>query len=219
MHSGPRPDRFEATMKLIDRIHEKQVFVRRTRVLAARIAAELPPDVEILDVGCGDGSLAAQILRLRPDVRIRGIDTLVRAAPHVPVEPFDGRHIPYPDDSFDLVLFVDVLHHTEDPMALLHEAERVGRRWIVIKDHLQQGWLAFSTLWLMDWVGNARHGVALPFLYWTPAEWDRAFRELRLTTETRAEQLGIYPWPFSAVFDRSLHFLVRLALPSPPDGS
>ena len=101
-------------------------------------------------------------------------------------------------------------------MALLREAARVGRRWIVIKDHLQQGWLAEPTLRLMDRVGNARHGVALPFHYWSPAEWDRAFEELGLTTETRKERLGIYPWPFSALFDRSLHFLARLALPAQP---
>jgi SAM-dependent methyltransferase len=197
-------------MNFLDQIHQKQVFARRTRVLGARIAAELPPDVSILDVGCGDGSMASRIQELRPDIRIQGIDTLVREDSEIAVEAFDGERIPYDGDSFDLVLLVDVLHHAEDPTALLRESARVARRWIVIKDHLEQGWLAAPTLRFMDRVGNSRHGVALPYHYWSPAAWEDTFLQLGLTTETRDESLGIYPWPLSCCFDRSLHFLARL---------
>ena len=153
-------------MKFLDRIHEKQVVPRRTRVLGSQIAAELPPAVSILDVCCGDGALASRIQKLRPDIRIRGIDTLIRESSGVPVESFDGRRIPYAGGSFDLVLRVDVIHHTEDPTALLQESARVSRRWIVIKDHLEQGWLATSTLRFMHRAGNARHGVALTARRW-----------------------------------------------------
>jgi len=156
-------------VKFLDRIHgihEKQVVARRTRVLGSRIAAELPPAVSILDVGCGDGALASRIQKLRPDIRIRGIDTLIRESSGVAVESFDGRRIPYAGGSFDLVLRVDVIHHAEDPTALPQESARVSRRWIVIKDHLEQGWLATSTLRFMHRAGNARHGVALTARRW-----------------------------------------------------
>ena len=77
-------------------------------------------------------------------------------------------------------MLVDVLHQTDDPMNLLREAVRVARQAIVIKDHLLQGAFAYPTLRFMDWVGNARHGVALPYNYWTPAEWHGAFDKLGL---------------------------------------
>ena len=55
-------------------------------------------------------------------------------------------------------------------MILLRETVRVARQVIVIKDHLLKGAFAYSTLRLMDWVGNARHDVALPYNYWTSAQ-------------------------------------------------
>ncbi len=49
------------------------------------------------------------------------------------------------------------------PARLLAEAKRVSRGGIVIKDHFREGVLADATLRFMDWVGNAQHGVVLPY--------------------------------------------------------
>ena len=57
--------------------------------------------------------------------------------PMVPVEVFDGSHLPCADNSADMVLFNSVLHHAaDDTEALLQEAARVSRRWIVVLDDL-----------------------------------------------------------------------------------
>jgi hypothetical protein len=72
-------------------------------------------------------------------------------------------------------MFVDVLHHTQDPMVLLREAVQVARKAIVIKDHTLNGFMAGLTLRLLDWVGNARHGVALPYTYRPQQRWWEAF--------------------------------------------
>ncbi|HEV2387749.1 MAG TPA: class I SAM-dependent methyltransferase [Candidatus Acidoferrales bacterium] len=190
-------------------VHEKFVFGRRTSVLAGHLAALIPAGGRVLDVGCGDGTIDCLIARLRPDVAIEGIDVLVRASARIPVKAFDGRVIPYPEASFDVVMFVDVLHHAGDPLILLREALRVGRA-ILVKDHLQEGLLAAPTLRLMDWVGNAHHGVALPYNYWSKAEWSTAFRELGITATKMTVKLGLYPAPASWVFERELHFIAKL---------
>lgn len=65
----------------------------------------------------------------------------------------------------------------------------------------------------MDGVGNRRHGVALPFNYWTPAQWTEAFAALGLTCEQRIKRLNLYPWPLTLAFDRRLHFMARLSVP------
>ena len=191
--------------------HRKAVFGRRIEVLARNIAGFLPKDAHILDIGCGSGTLAKAIMVLRPDVNIEGIDVLVRPGTDIEVTHFDGATIPWPDGHFDLALFVDVLHHTEAPAQLMAEAKRVSRSGIVIKDHFRNGAFANTTLAFMDWVGNAQHGVVLPYNYLSEAEWSRVWSDLSLHVVGIVDRLGLYPRPFSWLFDRRLHFVVRLA--------
>lgn len=200
-------------MSLIETIHGGYVFKRRVRVLSTHLAEVMPREATVLDVGCGDGLIAKLIMERRPDVKLEGIDVLLRPQTHVPVTKFDGFKIPHPDKSFDCVMFVDVLHHTEDPLVLLREAARVARLGVILKDHCRDGWLAQPTLRFMDWVGNARHGVVLPYNYWSNAQWQDAFRKLGLTTAERRADLGLYPFPASLAFERSLHFIARLDVP------
>jgi ubiquinone/menaquinone biosynthesis C-methylase UbiE len=196
----------------INFLHQRIVFRRRTFILARHLARFFPPNATILDIGCGDGTIDHQILDRRPDVSITGIDLLTRPCAQIPVRTFDGTHVPYEDASFDVALFIDVLHHTEDPMLLLSEAKRVARKAIIIKDHFRNGFLANSTLRIMDWVGNAAHAVSLPYNYWSRQEWGTAFRSLSLDPDEVILRLGLYPVPASFLFDRGLHFIARLPI-------
>ena len=197
-------------MSVIGLVHDSYVFDRRVQVLAGHLAEALPPGARVLDVGCGDGRVARLVMERRPDVSISGIDVLIRGQTQIPVREFDGQRIPHGDASFDAVSFVDVLHHTEDPMVLLREAARVARGSVVIKDHTRDGLLAGPTLRFMDWVGNARHGVVLPYNYWPARRWHAAFEELGLGVESWTSDVGLYPPPLSWAFGRSLHFVARL---------
>lgn len=194
---------------MLDFTH-RQVYGRRIRVLARHLAALLPRDASVLDVGSGDGLLARRVMDLRPDLRIAGVDVLARPRSHIPVTLFDGVRLPFAAREFDAVMMVDVLHHATDQDALLSETARVARRALVIKDHVLAGPLAWKTLAFMDWVGNARHGVSLPYLYWTEQRWRDAWRRLGLRVAKRRDSLGLYPWPASMLFERGLHFIVVL---------
>jgi SAM-dependent methyltransferase len=197
----------------IGRIHQGLVYDRRTRVLAKHLAAMLPDGARVLDVGCGDGRISQLVASEHGNLGgIHGIDVLVRPDLHIPVEPFDGLHIPFEADSFDVVMFVDVLHHTPDPTVLLREAARVARRSIVLKDHLLEGAFAMPTLKFMDWVGNARHGVALPYNYWTRAQWTEALTSNGLEVDRCIGDLDLYGSLAGLLFDRSLHFVARLTV-------
>ena len=170
----------------------------------------------MLDVGCGDGQIDTMIMRQRPDLSIEGIDVLQRPGASITVRHFDGVRIPYENASVDVVMFVDVLHHTADPASLLAEACRVARKAIVMKDHLLEGPLAGPTLRGMDWFGNAAHGVALPYNYWTRSQWQAAFSRFRLQMEVFDTKLGLYPFPASLLFGRQLHFVTCLRPPHAP---
>jgi SAM-dependent methyltransferase len=197
-------------MSLVGRLHANLVFGRRVRVLARHIAPLLPRGATVLDVGCGDGLLGRTIRDERPDLALTGIDVLVRPRTHIPVQEFDGLTLPLADRAVDVILLVDVLHHADNPMRLLAEAARVARHAIVIKDHMQGGWFDRQVLRIMDWTGNAAHGVNLPYNYWSAKEWTLALQRIGAAIDTWNTDLGLYPWPASLVFDRTLHFVARV---------
>lgn len=195
---------------MLGKAHERLVYGRRIDVLAGHLVELLPRNASVLDVGAGDGLLARRIMDARGDVTITGVDVLARPTAHIPVELFDGVQLPFGVNAFDAAMMVDVLHHAAAQGALLREMARVARRRVVIKDHFVRGPLAQPTLRFMDWVGNVRHGVALPYSYWSPDRWERGFADAGLRVVERREHLGLYPWPASLLFERGLHFIAVL---------
>ncbi len=195
-------------MEMIDLLHDGLVSSRRVRVLAQAVAEMLPFGARVLDIVCGDGHIDSVIMEARPDTVIEGIDVLVRPHTKIPVTFFDGATIPFPSASFDVAMMVDVLHHTLDPRIMLREASRVASV-LVIKDHFREGLLAQTTLRVMDWVGNASHGVALPYNYWSKSEWESTFQSLGLRLADARLKLNLYPVPLTWFFDRRLHFVAR----------
>ncbi|MGD0338030.1 MAG: class I SAM-dependent methyltransferase [Bacteroidota bacterium] len=200
-------------MKIIDLLHEKFIYQRRIKILACHLAKLIPQNASVLDVGCGDGLLDRTIMTLRTDITICGIDVLIRGNSHIAIREFDGKNIPFDSSRFDVVMFIDVLHHTKNPEDLLKEAVRVSRGILVLKDHLKHGIFAGTILKLMDDIGNYRHGINLVYNYFTKKEWDKTFASLGLSVTDWDTMVRLYPWPLSLVFGRILHFIARLNLP------
>lgn len=191
-------------------VHEALVFNRRVKVLIEKMSALVPTGHNILDVGTGDGQIAKSIGARAGGGTVTGIDIMHRKHTHIHVDLFDGVTIPKEAASVDVVTFVDVLHHTDDPSVLIAEAARVAKEAVLIKDHLAETWLEHLTLRVMDWVGNAPHGVVLPYNYASRAQWEAWFAEAGLTIEVMDTDVPLYTFPLSAVFGRKLHFVARL---------
>jgi SAM-dependent methyltransferase len=179
-------------------------------MLAEILAARIPKGASILDIGCGDGTIASLIAARRPDISVQGVEFAVRPACRIPCTSFDGTSLPFADGSFDGCLLIDVLHHTDDVTVLLKEAARVSRSFVLVKDHLCESGLDNATLRFMDWVGNCPHGVRLTYNYQSREAWTKHFASCGLRESEWTTRVPLYPFPVSLVAGRGLHFVTRL---------
>ncbi|ELY52564.1 class I SAM-dependent methyltransferase [Natronolimnohabitans innermongolicus] len=115
-------------------------YLRRTREgmwddsRAALEPLALDDHERILDVGCGTGELSRVLREEAPDgATVVGCDAdadlLEIAGSHddpVPVVAGDALRLPFPDDSFDLVVCQALLINLPDPAAALAEFARVS---------------------------------------------------------------------------------------------
>ena len=205
-----------AATRLVGKIHAKLVFGRRTAVLTNMLAQHLRPSQAVLDIGCGDGTIGALLQQRIPGLEVCGVETHLRPECGIPCRPYDGSHLPFPDAEFDVCLLVDVLHHTREIGALLNEAARVSRAYVLIKDHLDENFADHITLKLMDWVGNRPHGVRLPYNYQSRRAWAQHFAAAALTEVSWTEDVPLYPAPVSWIAGRRLHFVALLRKKASP---
>src|SRR5260370_2351950 len=124
--------------------HRAFVLTRRTRVLAEMLAEQIPQRASVLDIGCGDGTIGSLIAERRPDISIQGVEYLVRPECKIACRAFDGSSLPFPDGTFAVCLFVDVLHHTQDPAILLPESLPASRSFLLLTHPYTQNFLHHS---------------------------------------------------------------------------
>lgn len=93
-----------------------------------------PADSTALDVGCGGGIMAEEVAAM--GFRVTGVDpsaeSIATARAHtarsaLAIEYLEapGEHLPFADETFELVYCCDVLEHVNDLQQVINEAARV----------------------------------------------------------------------------------------------
>src|SRR5688572_8135888 len=117
------------------------------REMVVEAVAEAQPR-SVLEVGCGEGELAARILE-ELDAELVAIDQSERMvelarARGVDARVGDVRELPFPDASFDVAVAAWMLYHVPDLQSAVGELARVlgpGGRLVAVtnaSDHLRE---------------------------------------------------------------------------------
>jgi SAM-dependent methyltransferase len=104
---------------------------------AAYLVPHLRPGLSLLDIGCGPGTITADLADLVAPAPVIGLDAAddviaqatayaaERGVVNLRFEVGDLFHLPYPDGAFDVIHLHQVLQHLSDPVAALSELRRV----------------------------------------------------------------------------------------------
>ena len=104
---------------------------------AAYLLASIRPDMHILDIGCGPGTITADLATLVPQGSVTGVDlgteviegarsmAAKRSLKNINFEVGDAHELGFPDHKFDVVHAHQVLQHVSDPIHALREWRRL----------------------------------------------------------------------------------------------
>ncbi len=175
-----------------------QLWLLDARRKLRHLQPHLDAQQSIVDIGCGAGSVTS-LLRARGHV-VTPLDVRAQSLTAA-VTPllFDGRQVPFAALHFDVALLLTVLHHANDPDALLAEAVRVAKRVCVIEDTYSNRAQRALTVTTDSIVNFEFRGH--PHNNRSDSEWRTTFAHLRLRVRHSEN------WPVAALYRQSLYVL------------
>ena len=100
--------------KLLDLLNKNILFSLRQNYLINILSHYLIGCKTALDLGSSSGELAKKI-QDKTGVNFSGVDTYIQPKSFIPVIKYDGKTLPFKNNSFDCVMIIDVLHHDTNP--------------------------------------------------------------------------------------------------------
>jgi len=173
LHCAPSVTSLTTTIKRRFKRMRRRRKVGRAYDMALEVASVLPPQASVLDVGCGNGFIAHHLQGLL-GTTVVGLDVGNDTAARIKYLPYDGRHFPVRDESFDAVLLCYVLHHAQDPRLVLNEVSRVLREGglAIIYEDIPAIWWDRVVCWTHDRQWRGRTG---PCTFQAEQGWRRMF--------------------------------------------
>ncbi|MEU4832496.1 methyltransferase domain-containing protein [Streptosporangium sp. NPDC023615] len=198
--------------------HESVLRSHRWRTAensAAYLLEHLRPGMSLLDVGCGPGTITADLAGRVAPGRVTAVEVSERALDLARAEAgrrgltgiafavADAHALDLPDDTFDVVHAHQVLQHVGDPVLALREMRRVCRPGGVVavrdSDYAAFTWFPETpalTEWLDLYRGTARANGGEPDAGRRLLSWARraGFADITATSST---------WCFATPEDRA----------------
>lgn len=150
----------------------------RSQDIYRQIQPFLQKDQTILDIGPGIGDVTLAMQQAGHMVTPLDVENL-SCTPLVQPVLYDGRTMPFADNSFDIATIITTMHHAKDPDRVLAEAARVAKRLVIVED-IYHSRLHKNATFFMDSLLNLEF-AGHPHSNKTDGQWKRAFDKLGLT--------------------------------------
>ena len=160
-------------------------MANRAEVLSRQLAPYFARGEQWLEIGAGQG-LVARAVQAATGAGLTLVDVVDYNQSGLPLQTYDGLHLPFPDGSFDHSLFLFVLHHTPDPLPVLQEALRVSRQSVLVVENSVAGALRQRLTRAIDSIPHLRYGVPICYRAQTIDAWKQTFETLPVRTELLA---------------------------------
>ncbi len=157
----------------------KRMYLRLGNLWVERKLATVIPHIKgnSIDIGSGNGMVAFYLRNQGHEIKALDVANL-SIHPQIETIVYDGQHMPFEDEVFDTGLILTVLHHTDDPVAVLRESSRVCKRLIIIEDIYTNTIQQYMT-YGMDTLVNLGHSN-MTYQNKNDKEWKTTFKQLGL---------------------------------------
>lgn len=140
----------ELSLEQLHNVREYEFSLIRKHLPAA------DPKIRILEIGAGTGQQAAELSALGYTVTAIDMPSSAYAEQRIyPIQDYDGRTLPVPDASVDVVFSSNVLEHVVEIHGLLKETARVLKpEGMAIHVMPTSAWRILTTLTYYPWLAK-----------------------------------------------------------------
>ena len=169
------------------------------------------PGYSLLDLGGGSGELALRIQgelhhlakihqAETPAPTVTIADTLDWRKVDLPFVQVTDNHVDQPDRAYNVVMGITTLHHTNDVPALVLEAFRLAKNYVIFIESVTESPFMFAYGAWIDWFynhvihysGDPNKKINVPCHFMPVTGWEQLIWRLTGLTPTVSQSLGVF---------------------------
>jgi ubiquinone/menaquinone biosynthesis C-methylase UbiE len=164
----------------------------RETIIVNNLKPFIEPNQHIVEIGAGNG-IVAEMLHNAIGTDFTLLEVVDYNATKLPMRVFDGKTLPFEDNSFDKAMLVFVLHHNPDPRPIMREALRVSRHGVLVVENDTRGFIKKPFTRMIDSTEHLHRGVPPCYHTKSTQEWRALLESLPASvTELHTFKIGWY---------------------------
>ncbi len=172
----------------------KRLTHQRSLKFAQYIAKLVPEGSKVLDFGCGNMYTAIELQKILKSIHVTGMDVVkdqnlddkLLQNPNLSFKLLTTKEVPFADNTFDIVIALATMHHTEDPEYYLSELKRIIKPTgaIILIEEMYINIFDKVFISSQDWLLNKmKAGVPVPLNFRSHKHYLAEFKKQGLKTE------------------------------------
>jgi ubiquinone/menaquinone biosynthesis C-methylase UbiE len=179
-------------MKLVKKLL-RPLYLSKARKVEAHARSFISG--RVIDIGAGRCLIGKEIEKNNKNAKVTSVDVIDLNETDLKLILYDGKTLPFPDNSFETSIIAYVLHHCEDPVEVLKEAKRVCKGNIIIFEDIEVNFFEKIADWIANKVFNHKD-INMTYNFRSEEQWLEIFKSLNLklvAIQNDVEKEWFYP--------------------------